>query len=342
VTWQVAGASPVDVTAMRVGVPSLAIAPLDFEFVAPAGVIDQSFFLCFADYTQFADQEATFQLVDAANGQSNVVTSVLPTIVDECLTDNGGCGDPTEVSCTHNPGARPTCAPIGGVPPAWTCDPDLYGVADGCDCGCGVVDLDCVDATLASCEFNSCAPGFETNPEDATTCRDIDECAVDNGGCGDPAFVDCIDNTASAPTCIPLPPEGTCDLTGFSAGTLEATASYAAEPALDDGTFCPDEGLRKLYFATAVVIGGAFGTPDAEGNYAIEEGQVAIATSSLANGDVVSCSSLPFAFVNAFVPEETVVVCPICTLNDDTITDLGIQVTDLDGEQTLAVCATAE
>ncbi len=39
------------------------------------------------------------------------------------------------------------------VPADWICDPAFYGVDDGCDCGCGVVDLDCPDATDASCEY---------------------------------------------------------------------------------------------------------------------------------------------------------------------------------------------
>ncbi len=37
--------------------------------------------------------------------------------------------------------------------PGWTCDAAFYGVDDGCDCGCGIVDPDCADATLASCDF---------------------------------------------------------------------------------------------------------------------------------------------------------------------------------------------
>jgi hypothetical protein len=40
------------------------------------------------------------------------------------------------------------------VPAAWTCDPVWYDeVTANCDCGCGVVDPDCADATVASCQF---------------------------------------------------------------------------------------------------------------------------------------------------------------------------------------------
>ena len=43
------------------------------------------------------------------------------------------------------------CRPHG--PGDWTCTPEYYGTADGCDCGCGVLDPDCADGTVASCEF---------------------------------------------------------------------------------------------------------------------------------------------------------------------------------------------
>ena len=34
----------------------------------------------------------------------------------------------------------------------------------------------------------------------ADTCQDVDECQIDNGGCGDPAFVTC-NNTPGSATC---------------------------------------------------------------------------------------------------------------------------------------------
>ena len=39
-------------------------------------------------------------------------------------------------------------------PEGWTCNANFYGTADGCDCGCGVVDPDCEDTTIAGCGFN--------------------------------------------------------------------------------------------------------------------------------------------------------------------------------------------
>jgi hypothetical protein len=63
------------------------------------------------------------------------------------------------------------------VPAGWTCDPTYY--ADGsCDCGCGAFDdMDCADATVASCAYcadtGSCSsmscPGT-IDPTDNSTC----------------------------------------------------------------------------------------------------------------------------------------------------------------------------
>jgi hypothetical protein len=43
--------------------------------------------------------------------------------------------------------------PSGGGPPGWTCSGEYYGTGDGCDCGCGIIDPDCTDGTLASCDY---------------------------------------------------------------------------------------------------------------------------------------------------------------------------------------------
>ncbi len=51
----------------------------------------------------------------------------------DCFADLSGC----------------TGSPI----PGWTCVPGYYNAGDGCDCGCGIVDPDCADATAASCDF---------------------------------------------------------------------------------------------------------------------------------------------------------------------------------------------
>ena len=43
--------------------------------------------------------------------------------------------------------------PLTGGPPGWTCDGEYYGTDDGCDCGCGIIDPDCTDGTVGSCDY---------------------------------------------------------------------------------------------------------------------------------------------------------------------------------------------
>ena len=65
------------------------------------------------------------------------------------------------------------------IPPEWTCGDSFYGADDGCDCGCGVIDPDCADATVGSCEWcgyeGSCStPDVDCpsniNPTDNSQC----------------------------------------------------------------------------------------------------------------------------------------------------------------------------
>ena len=56
-----------------------------------------------------------------------------------------GCTNCGLSGCTDSP------APMG-----WTCLPAFYDAADGCDCGCGVIDPDCAgDATVEACTYCS-------------------------------------------------------------------------------------------------------------------------------------------------------------------------------------------
>jgi hypothetical protein len=57
----------------------------------------------------------------------------------------GECRGELERGCYY---ARPS-----GGPPGWTCRAEYYGTGDGCDCGCGVIDLDCADGTVGSCDY---------------------------------------------------------------------------------------------------------------------------------------------------------------------------------------------
>jgi hypothetical protein len=68
------------------------------------------------------------------------------------------------------------------VPAGWTCDIDYFasGIPADCDCGCGVVDPDCADATKASCNYcddiGSCA-------ESAIDCASAPINATNNAVC---------------------------------------------------------------------------------------------------------------------------------------------------------------
>jgi hypothetical protein len=59
------------------------------------------------------------------------------------------------------------------APAGWTCEPTYWAADDGCDCGCGVYDPDCVDNTRAACLGST---GFCTNSGSCATnsCNEID------------------------------------------------------------------------------------------------------------------------------------------------------------------------
>ncbi len=92
-----------------------------------------------------------------------------------CTEAGNECADGFD--CVDLDGAG-TFGCLPGVPDGWTCDATYYGAGDGCDCGCGVVDPDCADMAVGSCDF--C--------DDAGSCSadacpgDID--ANDNSTCG--------------------------------------------------------------------------------------------------------------------------------------------------------------
>jgi formylglycine-generating enzyme required for sulfatase activity len=90
--------------------------------------------------------------------------------VDECLTDNGGCGDAMYFSCTNNEGSAAACDDI-----------DECLTDNG---GCG-------DAMYFSCT---------NNEGSAAACDDIDECLTDNGGCGENTT--CANQSGAAPLCV--------------------------------------------------------------------------------------------------------------------------------------------
>lgn len=112
-----------------------------------------------------------------------------------CLANDtvlfAGCsgGAPIFFECSDRcdpGGGQPACV-VDDVPAGWTCAPGLYGAADGCDCGCGVQDPDCIDATADSCVWcTGCVPA-------GTDCT----CGWPNGDCEE--AIEPSDNSQCAP-----------------------------------------------------------------------------------------------------------------------------------------------
>lgn len=67
-------------------------------------------------------------------------------------------------------------------PPEWSCDAYRYGDGYYCDCGCGILDLDCANAEFAECDrccdsgygYGSYCPG-RVDVEDTTQCLPVPE-----------------------------------------------------------------------------------------------------------------------------------------------------------------------
>ncbi|MFT4704564.1 MAG: hypothetical protein ACI81R_002269 [Bradymonadia bacterium] len=147
---------------------------------------------------------------------------------------------------------------VGEMPNGF--DDDCDGLIDE---GIGVYDLgdDCADdsdclsdyCTGGICSANACLPGFE--PDGLGGCQDIDECALDNGGCGASAAVSCVDQTNLAPVCV-------CDADPLRSQIL------AGVPSVDFGGSLPSQMLldsRESFAIIAdtqgriMVAGGHFG-----------------------------------------------------------------------------------
>ncbi len=124
------------------------------------------------------------------------------TDIDECASNNGGCGSATYYSCTNNTGAPPTCADIKecatnnggcGNPSYITCGENV-GAAPTCSDikECATNNGGCGNPSYITCGENVGAP---------PTCSDIKECATNNGGCGNPSYITCGENVGAPPTC---------------------------------------------------------------------------------------------------------------------------------------------
>lgn len=105
-------------------------------------------------------------VIDATSDQLN--SDLEGTLTDVTLVESafvGGSAATIPVvggACLH----LTTVTIAASVPAAWSCPTGAYG--DGfCDCGCGVVDLGCVDDTVDSCD--ECNGGCAAGAGDCST-----------------------------------------------------------------------------------------------------------------------------------------------------------------------------
>ena len=80
--------------------------------------------------------------------------------------DNGNNGD------SGNNGNNGNNGDNGATEAVWTCPEDYYG-DDYCDCGCGVLDIDCADDSYESCEVGCEEVGY-IDPENPLACVAIE------------------------------------------------------------------------------------------------------------------------------------------------------------------------
>ncbi len=107
--------------------------------------------------------------VDAASKQidGNVTATLTDvTLIEVTIADDYTTSPVKDATCVHI-----ASAPVSATfPTDWKCTKGLYG--DGlCDCGCGLLDPDCADATVGSCDNCDVATdGGCSNGADSTTC----------------------------------------------------------------------------------------------------------------------------------------------------------------------------
>lgn len=112
---------------------------------------------------------------------------------DPCCSYMGGTPPSTTTADPNNAAVLAALRCEGGMivvdaaPDGWVCPRGWFGSGDGCDCGCGVLDDDCADSTIGSCESNGCPnadDGDVPNPGDPVACiaGDIDSDGGTPGG----------------------------------------------------------------------------------------------------------------------------------------------------------------
>ncbi len=107
-------------------------------------------------------------------------------------TTGGGTGTTTGGGTGTMTGGGTGTTTDGGA--GWTCDADWYGTDDGCDCGCGIVDPDCDDADIATCEYCDCDQSGSPvmcGATDSTQCVPLTGWTCDADWYADGDYCDC-------------------------------------------------------------------------------------------------------------------------------------------------------
>jgi cysteine-rich repeat protein len=164
-------------------------------------------------------------------------------------TTSTGAGGSSTSSTSTGAGAG------GSAPLGWSCDPSYYGASDGCDCGCGVLDSDCVSAGAITCDYcqdaGSCGLGScpgNINAIDNSTC-DAVICGDGLVGPGE----QCDDNNISvgdgcdALCQIEIPAAWVCSVSYYGGGDGCDCGCGAVDPDCSDNTaasctYCQDSG----------------------------------------------------------------------------------------------------
>ncbi len=118
--------------------------------------------------------------------------------------------------------------------PTWTCDESWYG-GTYCDCGCGILDPRCDDATADACEYNNCPDGQWPDAEANYLCHPI-ECG---NGQLDPGE-QCDDgNTADSDGC-----DSNCNIEWEGCDPVPVRIMAANLTSGNDQSYDPGEGIR--------------------------------------------------------------------------------------------------
>ena len=181
--------------------------------------------------------------------------------IDECATNNGGCGAATAYKCSNNVGGAPTCSDIN------ECLTNNGGCDTNATCSNTVGSFSC-----------ACKPFWTGNGK---TCSDIDECATNNGGCGAATAYKCSNNVGGAPTCSDinecLTNNGGCDANATCTNSTGSFTCACKTGYVGDGKTCAAPGSsgnpgKDCKSILAIVPGAASGLyvldPDGSGGAA--------------------------------------------------------------------------